>query len=398
MHVRPVGGGSWVSRQVSKVTGHQKLDWSDEGWLRAIWETSPDAMALSDPEGMVVAANPAYLSLYGYPIEEIVGHPFSVIFPPETREQVQAQYRSAFATADASTVFEAEIRRRDGESRTVESRVSFLTRGERRLAMLSIIRDVTEQKRAASLAERLAEENAALYAQAQETLRLREEFIAMASHELKNPLAALRGFAELLQRRQAYAPNLVDGIILQTARLDRLIRNMLDFSLAHTGHLQLRRGQVDLIATVQLAVTQAQLLTRQHEFRLEAPDEPLIGDWDVDRLDQILQNLLSNAVKYSPDGGTIRIQVEDLGDAARVSVIDQGIGIAQEAIPQLFARFYRSPDVEASRTGGLGLGLSIAHMLVEAHGGQITVESQPGDGSTFSITLPYEPISEGEQE
>jgi len=362
----------------------------DYDWLSAVWDTSPDAMALSDPEGIVIAVNPAYCELYGFPGEKLVGNRFSVIFPREKRALADQQYRQVFQSEETPPSFEAGIERANGEQRTVESRVSFLVHNDRRVAMLSIIRDVTEQQAAVAAAVQLAAENALLYKQATETLRRREEFVAMASHELKNPLAALRACAELLKRKGEYLPNMVDNMIVQTTRLDRVIRNMLDFSLGESGHLMLRRGSVDLVHFLQQAVSEAQMLTRQHEVRLEAPDRPLVGDWDKDRLDQVIQNLLSNAVKYSPNGGAITVRAEDLGTAARISVADQGVGISEESLAQLFTRFYRSPEAVDSKAGGLGLGLSIARMLVQAHGGSIDVRSRLGEGSTFSVTLPYE--------
>ena len=366
-------------------------DGKEDEWLRAIWDSSPDAMALSNPEGIVVAANPAYCALYGYSSEELVGRPFAVIFPPAARAAAMAQYREVFAGVDVPPMFESAVQRSDGAHRTVESRISFLTRDGSRIAMLSIIRDVTEQRAAATALARLADENTQLYAQAKETIRQREEFMAMAAHELKNPLAALRGFAELLQIRGAYLPRLVEGIIVQTKRMDRLIRNMLDFSLVESGRLQLQREPVDLVVLARNAVEQSQFLTRSHTVRLEAPKAPLIGDWDAGRLDQILQNLLSNAVKYAPDGGEIVVEVKDCDLAASIAVTDHGVGIAEDALPRLFDRFYRSREAAASSAGGLGLGLAITQMLVEAHGGQIAAESRLGEGSTFRVTLPYHP-------
>jgi signal transduction histidine kinase len=190
--------------------------------------------------------------------------------------------------------------------------------------------------------------------------------------------------------RGTYLPRLVEGIIVQTKRMDRLIRNMLDLSLVESGRLQLQREPVDLVVLARHAVDQTQLLTRSHTVRLDAPEAPLIGDWDAGRLDQILQNLLSNAVKYAPDGGEIVVEVKDASGTASIAVTDQGVGIAAEALPRLFDRFYRSREAAASSAGGLGLGLAITRILVEAHGGQISVESRLGEGSTFRVTLPYE--------
>jgi PAS domain S-box-containing protein len=348
-------------------------------------------MALSDPHGTVLAVNSAYCALYGFGAAELVDQPFWIIFPSDRREWAAREYAAVFASDVIPAAFEATVQRRDGDVRSVESRVSFITRDGKRVAMLSIILDITRQKQAVAAAERLARENAVLYAQATETLRSRDEFIAMASHELKNPLTALRAFAEILQRRGTYEAKLVDGVVLQVRRLERLIQNMLDSSLAESGHLQIRRSRVDLVALVELAVAQTRELTRQHEIRFTAPSHPVVGDWDADRLDQVVQNLLSNAVKYSPAGGEILVSVDEGDTAVRVSVMDHGKGIPEEAIPHLFTRFYRTSEAAASNAGGLGLGLSVARMLVEAHSGQLDVRSRLGEGTTFTVTLPYQP-------
>lgn len=148
---------------------------------------------------------------------------------------------------------------------------------------------------------------------------------------------------------------------------------------------------MDLGALVQAAVEQAQVLSARHTVRAAVPPIPLRGWWDRDRVDQVLQNLLANALKYAPAGGavTVGVDVEDGGRAARVWVQDEGGGIPTEAQPRLFERFYRTADAVASGAPGLGLGLAISKALVEAHGGQIWVDSQPGAGSTFTFTLPF---------
>jgi signal transduction histidine kinase len=128
---------------------------------------------------------------------------------------------------------------------------------------------------------------------------------------------------------------------------------------------------------------------------VDAPEAPLEGNWDHDRLMQVLDNLLSNAVKYSPAGGEIVVRLDDRGDAAQVSVHDQGNGIAAETLPRLFDRFYRTDNADTTARG-LGLGLHISKLLVEAHGGRIWAESPgPGQGSTFTLVLPYRASVEG---
>ena len=139
----------------------------------------------------------------------------------------------------------------------------------------------------------------------------------------------------------------------------------------------------------QACAEEAQATSGEHTIRVEAPDGPLEGIWDRDRLAQIFRNLLGNAIKYSPDGGEIVLRIEDRGDRAELSIRDHGLGIEAAALPKLFDRLYRA---ESSTGGvkGIGLGLYITRELVEAHGGRIWAESEgPGHGSTFRFTLPY---------
>jgi signal transduction histidine kinase len=143
-----------------------------------------------------------------------------------------------------------------------------------------------------------------------------------------------------------------------------------------------------LITLVRAAAAQAQATTQSHRLRVVAPEQPLHGWWDRDRLNQVLHNLLSNAIKYAPDGGDILIQVEARDQEAWVTIVDQGIGIPPDEVGHLFDRFYRTRAATGSRIEGLGLGLYISKGLVEAHGGRIWVESEVGRGSTFTFALP----------
>ena len=151
---------------------------------------------------------------------------------------------------------------------------------------------------------------------------------------------------------------------------------------------QLQRTPVDLVAVARACTEQAQMASPSHRLRLESAEPSPQGSWDRGRLTQVFSNLLGNAVKYSPDGGEILLTIEDLGSAARVSIEDHGAGIPPVALPRLFDRFYRAPAT-AGHVQGLGLGLHVTKVLVEAHGGSIQVESLLGQGSIFSVTLPY---------
>ena len=333
--------------------------------FRAVWEATTEAMALSDPDGTVIAVNPAYCALYGLAPEQVVGQSFAIIFPEEARAAAVEQYHAVFADPDPPPSFESLVQHADGSERFVEARADFLVRDGQRVAMISAIRDITERKRAE---------------------RMQQDFIAMASHDLLTPVTVLRARAQLLQRRQTYDEMSVASILEQASRMERLITDLRELVLAEGGQLALRRQPVDLAEIVHEAVTRARTQGTQHALHIEAPQFPIVGSWDRDRLGQVLDNLIGNAIKYSPEGGEIVVRVEATDAEGQVRIEDQGIGIAGDVLPRLFERFYQGQDPGVST--GIGLGLYIARMLIEAHGGRIWAESEPGQGSTFAISLP----------
>jgi PAS domain S-box-containing protein len=333
--------------------------------FRAVWEATSEAMALSDPDGIVLAVNPAYCALYGLIPEQAVGQSFAVIFPEEARATAVEQYHAVFADPEPPQNYESRVQHADGSERFVESRADFLVRDGERVAMISAIRDITERKRAE---------------------RVQQDFIAMASHDLLTPVTVLRARAQLMQRRQTYDEASVVSILEQASRMERLIKDLREMVRVEGGRLALRREPVDLGEIVHEALTRARTQGTQHLLRIEAPRSPIVGLWDRDRLGQVLDNLIGNAIKYSPQSSEIAIRVEATDAEGRVSVEDHGIGIASDVLPRLFERFYQGQDPGVST--GLGLGLYISRMLVESHGGRIWAESEPGQGSTFVMALP----------
>ena len=231
-----------------------------------------------------------------------------------------------------------------------------------------------------------------------EAERRQQDFIAMVAHDLKNPLAALLGHAQLLQRRAAYSERSVAAIVTQARRLERLIDDLRDVVRLDVQGLAVNRAPVDLAALVRGAVEGARAATDVHTLRFDAPPGPVIGQWDTSRIEQVLDNLLANAVKYSPDGGTIDIRLEARADEAVVTVRDRGIGIAPDALPHIFEPFYRAAAASATNAKGLGLGLSISKRLIEEHDGWMAVEStgEAGTGSVFSFGIPFAPRTEDE--
>jgi len=242
---------------------------------------------------------------------------------------------------------------------------------------------------------RLYEAERAARAEAQEAIHVRDTFLSIASHELKNPLTSLLGNAQLLQRRSARAGTQsardqqnVAVIVDQAARLNKLLTALLDVSQMEAGQLSIERTPLDLCELAQRVTTDVQPTLTQHTINASNPGLPLIVNGDVLRLEQVLQNLLQNAIKYSPAGGRVTVAVEQREQMACVAVTDQGIGIPQSVLPRLFDRFYRAAQVDSGGIGGLGIGLYVVKEIVTLHDGTITVTSTEGVGSTFTICLP----------
>jgi PAS domain S-box-containing protein len=332
--------------------------------LAAIVTESSDAILSLAPDGTVQTWNAGATRLLGNAATEMVGQSLWKVLNPPSVEAIDAALRAGRAVQLEAVATGADDRRVD-VSAVLTPHPGHL--GE--LAVISaILRDISERK--------------ALE-------RQQRDFISMVTHELRNPLASIRGYAQIMRRRGEYMERGLDVVLTQSRRLERLIGDLLDVSRVEAGQLQLRREETDLVELVRAAADQAQALTRAHEVRFEAPERALVGRWDRDRLEQVLQNLLTNATKYAPDEGTIIVRVEDHECEVRVSVADEGPGIAPDALPHLFGRFFRSESARSSGAEGLGLGLYISRNLVEAHGGRIWAESTLGQGSTFTFALPY---------
>jgi len=241
----------------------------------------------------------------------------------------------------------------------------------------------------------------------EEVDRLKTQFISMASHELRTPLTAVSGFIQVARRRITRAaaqddPNVdwkqeatraaetLELAQRQSRRLGRLVDELLDVSRLQQGRVELQPSDVDLVVALREVVDRMRLLSTTHTIELDTEIETAIARVDRDRIDQVFENLVGNAVKYSPSGGRVLVRLEAQGDEARISVTDQGIGIAPDELERIFNIFYRSPDPRAGHVGGLGLGLYIGREIVTRHGGKLWAESPPGtgSGSTFYVSLP----------
>ena len=251
-----------------------------------------------------------------------------------------------------------------------------------------------ERKRAEQERFQLLRERAAR-AEAEAAVAARDQFIAIAAHELKTPLTTIYGNMQLLRRSLVRAGSLsardqrlLEVAVDQLSRLTSLLNSMLDVSRVSSGQISLNRHALEICAFTRRVVDEVQAGLEHHTIVTSIPLAPILVLADDLRLEQVLQNLLNNAVKYSPGGGRITVTLEQQGTDVCISLSDEGLGIPAANLPYLFQRFYRAETADTRHIVGMGVGLAIAHEIVALHDGRIEVESQEGVGSTFRVYLP----------
>jgi signal transduction histidine kinase len=221
--------------------------------------------------------------------------------------------------------------------------------------------------------------------------RLKDQFLNLAAHELKTPLAIMKGYAQILLRQPGAVPDanrrMLEAINRGTDRISGVVNDLLDVAQLEQGQLKLEKENVDLAALVEQVVNEMSLIAPNHRLRV-IRSEPVVIKGDRYRLRQVINHLVENAVRFSPKGGDIDLAVDVRGPEAVVSVEDHGVGIPKGKQPRLFQRFYRAHADTPHDYGGIGIGLYIAKEVVLRHGGRMWFESEEGKGSTFYFALP----------
>jgi|GEM_PF-5133773 len=323
--------------------------------LRTLLDQQPDAVFAVDAESNITFANTQALAIAGRSAIDVLGRPMRDMFP---------QF------PDLVTSPPAEVQLGD---RVYSPAVKKLVVDAGPASVTVSLRDVTDVV---------------------ESARARDEFLAMLSHELRNPLAPIRSAAELLLRVPADEARVLRAaqvIERQTLRMVRLIDQLLEASRVTRGRIDLQREKLDLANVLRHAVenTQTLLTSNGHTLELTLPDQPLPVDGDAVRLEQVFSNLLDNAAKYTPNGGHMSVAAERQGDAIVVRVRDNGIGIAAANFERVFVMFHQAKRDLDRAQGGLGVGLSVVKTLIEMHGGSVSVSSAgENQGSEFVVRLP----------
>ncbi len=366
-----------------------------EEQLKVVAATTRDfAIITTDPQGIIASWNAGAARIFGFNEEEMLGETIARIFTSEDQANgvPEREMRTAAETGRAED--ERWHRRKDG-SRFFCSGVMTPLEGSAGPGFAKIARDRTGTKRQELAQEHriFKERRASLTAQMANELK--DKFLAVMSHELKQPLNLIQMNVELLTRLPATAEHpkirqIGETIKRAVGSQSQIINDLLDLSRIRTGKLRLNRIAVDVSELVQNLANAATSNVPGKHFQLEvkcAPHVTCVGDRI--RIEQIVWNLLSNAVKFTPDGGRIAVAVDEEGDQARISISDSGCGIAPESLSHVFGMFNQADTDVNAREGGLGIGLALVQELTLAHGGKVEVESGGiGKGSQFSVWLP----------
>ncbi|MBD2490924.1 PAS domain S-box protein [Aulosira sp. FACHB-615] len=363
-----------------------------ESRLRQLLESSIIGIIEAEPD-KITFANDAFLQMLGYTQEDLLAGKlrWQNMTPPEYRELDQAKVEEVFVSG-VCTPFEKEYIRKDGSRVPILLGATLLTRYPFR--WVCFILDLTERKQAEAERVQALERERAARIELEKANRMKDDFLAIVSHELRSPLNPILGWAKLLKSRRLDAAKTTQALetIERNAKLQaRLIDDLLDVSRILRGKLSLNICTVDLVTCLEAALETVRLAAESKSIPLQTDFAvsalPVAGD--PNRLQQIIWNLLSNAVKFTPEGGRVEVRLETVGNSAQIQVTDTGKGISAEFLPFVFERFRQADEVTTRKFGGLGLGLAIVRHLVELHGGSVQVTS-PGEnlGATFTVQLP----------
>ncbi|MBD1942482.1 response regulator [Coleofasciculus sp. FACHB-712] len=382
---------------------------TSEERFRLLLENVKDyAIFFIDPDGRVIRWSIGAERIFGYQEAEILGQSASIIYIPEDLELGADKQELETAVIEGRAENERWYLRKDATRFWASGIVTPLRDETGQLRGFSkIMRDFTERKQVEDERNQLLVAEQEARTAAESANRMKDEFLATLSHELRSPLNAMLGWVQLLNTRkfdEATTARAMETIERSARAQAQLVEDLLDVSRIIQGKLRLNVRPIELALVVEAAVDTVRPAADAKAIRLQSVLDPAAGPvaGDSDRLQQIIWNLLSNAIKFTPKEGRVQVRLERINSHVEITVIDTGLGINSDFVPYVFDRF-RQADSSITRSySGLGLGLAIVRHLVELHGGTVRAESQgEGQGATFIVKLPLMPVrmetSEGER-
>jgi PAS domain S-box-containing protein len=392
-HIYPSNSGLTV--YLSDITERKRAE-ATSHLLASIVEYSDDAIISKNVDGLISSWNRGAERTFGYKADEVIGKPATILLPPD-RYNEEPAILSRIRAGSSVEHYETVRRRKDGTLIDISLTISPIRDENGNVVGASnISRDITNEKRAREERARLLEREQQAREEAEAANRLKDEFLATLSHELRNPLNVVIGYSEILRRSEEMGNKGFVGRAAEVIRRNalaqsQLVSDLLDLSRLQMGKLAINQQPVSLLTIVTDAIETVKTETeaKNISLKLVASQDPFMVDGDPVRLGQIAWNLLNNAVKFTPAGGEITISLTAEDNGAQFMVEDTGQGIAPEFMPHVFEIFRQGDASSSRRQGGMGIGLALVKQLAELHGGLVRAESAGvGEGAKFSVWLP----------
>ncbi len=374
-----------------------------ERWLAAIVESSDDAIISKDLNGIITSWNEGATRIFGYSSDEVMGKSITVLIPPD-RDNEEPEILERIRKGELVDHYETMRRRKDGSLVEISLTVSpVIDESGKIVGASKIARDITARKEAERQLlkrdverEELLERERQARQAADEANRLKDEFLATLSHELRNPLNVILGYAEVLLRNKETQQSQFVSRAAQVMRKNalaqsQLIGDLLDLSRLRMGKLSVNPESVSLAAIICNAVetVRNEAAAKKVALIVEMPEEVLFVHADPLRLEQVVWNLLNNAVKFTPAEGTVTISLRSEQDEAILAVKDTGEGIDPKFVPHVFEMFRQADASNRRAHGGLGIGLALVAQLIKLQGGSVEAFSAgSGKGAIFTVRVP----------
>ena len=356
------------ARLIHQTLQHQKTS-------AIIVDQSSDAIFVTDLDQIVRTWNRGASKLFQWRAEEVLGRHGAFLVPPERTEEVSALIAEVIAKGQKASVETTRLRK-DGNEIPVEGSFTLLKNDkDEPFAIVRAYRDITKRK---------------------EVERMKTEFVALVSHELRTPLTAIRGFAETIfdfwdELENDTRRHYLQIILNESKRLSSMVSDFLDITRIEAGGLETTIAKISIKPLYERIEQLFKTHPAKPRFDLIIKPDAETLNGDAEQLYRLFVNLAGNALKYTPQGGTVTLAAERRGDSVELSVRDQGPGISKADQARLFQKFFRANDEISRKTPGTGLGLAICKGIANAHGGDIRVESEPGQGARFIARLPQGP-------
>ena len=363
------GAITGLSKIARDITQQRKAEETSER-LGSIITSSDDAIISKDFNSIVTSWNDAAMRIFGFTAEEMIGQSILKIIP-EDRHEEEPRILSQLRQGLRVDHFETIRKRKDGAHIHVSLTISPIKdRKGKVIGVSKIARDISERK--------LIDKK-------------KDEFIGFVSHELKTPLTSLRSYIQIsmhkaLQQGHEFIGHALSKAEMQTKKMERMIADFLNISRLDEGKMKLNPSYFNLVELIKSSITDASIISTRHQFQYIGVEEAFVNA-DAEKIDLVLTNLISNAQKYSPMGGKIIISCQKTDQHFSVRIQDDGIGISPENQKSLFEKFSRIESEQTKSISGFGIGLYLVASIMSLHGTEVTVESKPGEGSSFTFKL-----------